>query len=102
MKKLIDNKEILNKILESLNLWANTYKLIGTQNETPRYSQLMKNYDNNNFELKSTQKNLYYTLNLTEAENDFLDSFEHDDLWNQYKEIRTNFLQENHLTIKVY
>lgn len=98
MKKIKDNKELLNKILTALNLWANTYKLIGTPNETPRYSQLMIN-SNGIFELKSTQKNLYYTLNLTEGENEFLNNIEHNERWNEYKEIRTEFLLKNHKTI---
>lgn len=89
--------KIKSKALERLEQWCVTYKLIGSPDETPRYSQLMRSGET--FVLKSTQKELYYELDLTEAENRFLMGADPRKLWELWKETRTEYLSKNHPTI---
>ena len=91
--------QIKAKILPVLNQWAVTFKVIGTDSETPRFSQLLTK--DQKFVLKSTQKDLFYNLDLTEAEERYLFLMDSQDRWDWYKQIRTNFLAANHPTIKL-
>lgn len=98
--KLTQHTTVIEKITKALENWCIAYKIIGTPPETPRYSQLMKR--EGVFTLHSTQKELFYNLELTESENNFLASFEYSDLWEQYKQFRTTYLTTNHPTINAY
>ena len=98
MEQLIKD-QIKAKILPVLNQWAVTFKLIGTDSETPRFSQLLT--QGGKFVLKSTQKNLFYNLDLTEAEERYLFLMDSEDRWNWYKQLRTEFLASKHPTIKL-
>jgi hypothetical protein len=102
METIRDNKELTSKILDALDEWAVTFKVIGFPRETPRYSQLMKH--EGKFYLISTQKStlMHEIKGLTEEENDFIDEMDHNQRWNEYKEMRTRFLLDNHPTIDVY
>jgi GNAT superfamily N-acetyltransferase len=104
--KIKENKALLDKILNKLNEWSVTYKLMGSNDETPRYSQLTYDYDSGRWMLQSTQTNLFYYIDgLTEQEIQILNFIRKTDpnnLWNQYKEIRTEFLLSKHPTIDVY
>jgi len=86
--------------------WANDFKIIGNgDNETPRYSQLMKldDYDSDSpYVLKSTQKRLFYELGLTEEEQFELTNMDANERWKAWKEIRTAHLLEHHNTIHPY
>ena len=106
------NTPLLEKIQYTLNEWCKTFVVIGTPNETPRYSQLFFTdgaEGKGEAQLQSTQKKLYYPIyGLTEEENRFLKRIQiiqqnrSRSLWNQYKEIRTEFLLEYYPTIDVY
>lgn len=105
-KRIEDNKELTEKILHGLELWAIQFKLMGFPSETPRYSQLMaKNGYNgfvDKFELISTQSDkLIHHLNLTDAENKFLSNMDFTARWEQYRDMRNKYLSENHPTIKL-
>ena len=55
------------------------------------------------YELKSTQKDLSEDINLNEEQNDFLyQLFLQGDLWDQYKELRTEYLIKNEPKISPY
>ena len=102
-----ENKLLLEKIQSTLNQWCRTFVVIGTYEETPRYSQL-DNRDGK-FRLQSTQIQLYYNIHgLTDEENLFLERIQRfklnssRSLWNQYKEIRTEFLVKHYPTIDIY
>lgn len=92
---------LLPKLLPVLEQWCITYKLIGSQDETPRYSQLLP-LDGENYVLKSTQKRLFYELDLSEAENFLLINTDTKTLWAWWKDQRTKYLLENHPTISIY
>tara|TARA_B110000503_G_scaffold137614_1_gene222155 strand:+ start:2104 stop:5778 length:3675 start_codon:yes stop_codon:yes gene_type:complete len=111
--KIKNNKPLLNKIQATLNEWCRMYVVIGSNNpyaqETPRYSQIGYDHDTKKWKLYSTQKNLYYFIeNLTNEEENFLMTMHYryregnNKLWNQYKEIRTEFLLEYFPTIDIY
>lgn len=95
--------EIKGKFLSALNQWANDFKIIGDGgNETPRYSQIMRHPETDEIVLKSTQKLLFYEVDLTEKEREYMNMVqrhEYTELWNEWKGIRTNFLKQNHPTI---
>lgn len=97
-------KAIFNdKFTPVLEEWCNTFKFIGVPNETPRYSQVMIEKDT--VKLASTQKNLFYIPELTEKEKTIIVNLWLDapnDLWNLWKEHRTEYLLKNHKTIKAY
>ena len=98
--KLSKLDSIKAKALKALELWAMTFKLIGSPEETPRFSQLMRRGDV--YVLKSTQKDLFYDLGLTEEENNLLLYADTRKLWDWWKQIRTEYLLENHKTINPY
>lgn len=82
-----------------------TFKIIGTPNETPRYSQIYGNSDiyglSTEFRLQSTQTELFYDVDLTEEETKIINIVhENLELWNAWKKFRTEFLIKNHPTIK--
>lgn len=94
-------ESVLQKALDALNQWACDFMIVGNGgNETPRYSQLMTR--EGVFVLKSTQKDLFYDLNLTPEEHDALDNVEHYSRWAQWKEARTAHLLTHFKTIKPY
>lgn len=97
--------EMQTKFLNALNDWAISFKIIGNGgSETPRYSQIMRNKEGV-FCLHSTQKSLFFLVNLTEEETEILrrsSAYEFNDLWNEWKALRTDFLLKNHPTISAY
>lgn len=108
--KLKDRQDIVSSIEESLSIWCTKFKLFGFPDETPRYSQLFTKKDsefyetkNHVYELKSTQKDLSEDIDLNEEQNDFLfQLFLQGDLWDQYKELRTEYLIKNEPKISPY
>ncbi len=97
-------QSVVTKALEALDQWANTFMVIGSRDETPRYSQLMNRYDDleGGWVLKSTQRNLFYHLDLTPEEHEALTLMNPDERWNQWRKIRTKHLIENYKTINPY
>tara|TARA_R100000951_G_scaffold81310_1_gene69051 strand:- start:265 stop:612 length:348 start_codon:yes stop_codon:yes gene_type:complete len=91
--------------LEQLEVYCNTFKLMGTQNETPRYSQLFleDNDDDNGYalKLKSTVSRVYYNVCEFEDDDKLFYLFTRDS-WATWKQIRTQYLLENHPTINAY
>lgn len=97
-------KVLIDKFTPVLKLWCNTFKLIGTPAETPRYSQIMVNREEDVI-LQSTQKNLFYIPQLTKEEKEIITNAyleDPDGLWQQWKQFRTQYLTENHKTISPY
>lgn len=92
--------ELLPTLLPVLEQWVITYKLIGSEDETPRYSQLMRK--DGVFVLKSTQKNLFYELDLSPQQIAMLEFSDGNTVWQWWKEQRTKYLLENHPTLSVY
>ena len=98
-------KVLIDKFTPVLELWCNTYKLIGTHAETPRYSQITFNREGEDVILESTQKKLFYIPQLTKEEKEIITNAWLEDptgLWQQWKEFRTKYLKENHKTISPY
>lgn len=95
-------QDIKTKGIESLETWCNTFKLIGTPQETPRYSQIRVN-DNNEVLLYSTIKN-GFEIKLFDVEEREADKIELNtaEIWQYWKELRTNHLLNNHPTIDAY
>lgn len=97
-------KVLIDKFIPVLELWCNTFKLIGTPAETPRYSQIMVNREEDVI-LESTQKSLFYIPQLTEEEKNIILQAYYDNsdgLWKQWREFRTKYIAENHKTISPY
>jgi len=99
-------ESVVTKALKALDQWANHFMLIGNgKDETPRWAQLLpRRYGEfeGEFVLKSTQKDLYYELDLTPAEQRYLSLMDTNERWNQWREIRTKHLIENYKTINPY
>lgn len=99
-------ESIKAKALKALDLWAEHFKFIGNGgDETPRYSQLMRIDDRDSdspYVLKSTQKRLFYELDLTDAEQKWLSYMDSNERWKAWREMRTAHLLEHHKTIKAY
>ena len=98
-------KLLQDKLIPVLDHWAITFKFIGMGNqESPRWSQVMYDYDNEAIYLCSTQKDLYYYPELSEEETNMLYEYQMDfptELWNTWKEMRNEYLAKNHSTIKL-
>jgi hypothetical protein len=93
------------KLLDALEHWCISYKLIGSKGETPRYSQVLNDldeYDGKLFYLKSTVSRIRYSLNLTKEESIALLQMDTYKRWAWWKEIRTKHLIDNHPTINPY
>ncbi len=90
--------------LEQLEVYCNTFKLMGTERETPRYSQLFLEENDKGYilKLKSTVSNVYYDVCEFIEETDFDEFYFNDNSWATWKEIRTQYLLENHPTINAY
>jgi len=99
-------ESVVTKALKALDQWTNHFMIIGNgKDETPRWAQLLpRRYGEfeGEFVLKSTQKDLYYELDLTPAEQRYLSLMNTDERWNQWREIRTKHLIENYKTINPY
>ncbi len=89
--------------LELLEVYCNTFKMIGTQNETPRYSQLFLEKNDNGYvlKLKSTVSRVYYNVCNIEDDDELFYLFT-DNSWATWKQIRTQYLIDNHPTINAY
>jgi hypothetical protein len=92
------------KFTAPLNTWCNTFKVIGTPDETPRYSQIYPKYISPSQEgycLRSTVCPVNYSVDLTADEITLLfRAEERQILWDAWKAYRTQFLITNHKTIK--
>ena len=96
-------EKIKDKLLEKLDLWCNHFMLIGTMSETPRYSQILKDYENDKYSLQSTVTSVYYDVEFTKEEEQVLDKMQHKgELWNWWKQIRTKHIATKYPTIKAY
>jgi hypothetical protein len=99
-----------NKLLDQLDIWCITFMIMGTQSETPRYSQIMpldsfsSSYDDDfKLILKSTVAVIRYDVNFTDEENKALiEMYRESKLWDWWKSIRTQYLVDNYPTIKHY
>lgn len=102
-ERIEDNKELTEKILQALDKWAIQFKIMGFPHETPRFSQLMCEHDDDQFRLQSTQRSTLIAeiQGLTKEENIFLMRMDHNDRWEQYRALRNKFLAENHPTISL-
>jgi hypothetical protein len=102
------NLEIENlfntKIAPLLDLWANTFKLIGTPAESPRYAQIFVDFSAEELSLKSTVSEIAYKIEgLTREElSTLLNLHVNGALWEQWKEFRTAYLLKQHNTINPY
>lgn len=91
---------ILPKCLELLDYWCDVYKLIGTQRETPRYSQL-KAEDGKLYIYSTINSDIKYLVCDITEEQEIKFCFG-SKLWEWWKENRTNHLITNHPTINAY
>jgi len=88
-------KEQLDEKMTEVSL---LYMTIGTPRETPRYYNF-RDFDTETKTLTigSTQKqSLFFTIDLSDTG---IEMIWFDKFWQQFKEYRTNFLQENFKTI---
>lgn len=95
-------KKIKDKLLQKLDIWCNHFMLIGSMSETPRYSQVLQDYESDKYLLKSTVTSIYYDVEFTEEEEVWLNKMQHKGkLWGWWKQIRTKHLTK-YPTIKAY
>jgi hypothetical protein len=102
-------KEMLKEILEEkaiplLAQWCQTFVVIGSPSDTPRYSQILLDSDEDKYKLQSTiSSGNTIDLDLTEDEFNILrKAHNRNILWNTWKQMRTEFLEEYFPTIKSY
>lgn len=88
-------KEQLDEKMTEVSL---LYMTIGTPRETPRYYNIREvDYESQTLTIGSTQKNsLFFTIDLSDTG---IGMIWFDKFWQQFREYRTNFLQENFKTI---
>lgn len=102
IKTLEANKEA---ILNQLNEVSNMFKLVGFPEETPRYFNFEKfDEETNKIYFCSSQRSklkFWVTLNPETMGEHFADrlSVSSSDVWKWFKQVRTNFLIDNHPTI---
>jgi len=88
-------KEQLDEKMTEVSL---LYMTIGTQKDTPRYYNIREiDYESQTLTIGSTQKDrLFFTIDLSDTG---IETIQFGKFWQQFKEYRTNFLQENFKTI---
>jgi hypothetical protein len=114
-----ERPDVWEKIAEVLEQWCITFKLIGSHNETPRYSQIIPFADSIRRELtfeermadkriclNGTVSNVCYIItDFTEEQTEWMIQqlrFNSNEAYSSYKEKRTEYLKTNHPTINPY
>ncbi len=91
-------KPIKKQLDEKMSECCFFYMTIGTPQDTPRYYNFREfNTDTKTLTIGSTQKqSLFFTVDLSNTNINFIWAGE---FWQQFKEYRTKFLQDNFKTI---
>ncbi len=96
-------EQVKDKLLEALDEWCTMFMIMGFPHETPRYSQILQDYDTDEYLLKSTVSHVWHKVDLTDEEVKFLRSKQkRQELWGWWKSIRTNHLVNSYPTISAY
>ena len=96
-------EQVKNKFIIALDQWCSMFMMVGFPRETPRYSQILQDYDTDEYLLKSTISYVWHKVDLTDEEIKFLRGKQQDQqLWDWWKRIRTDHLVKNYSTISAY
>lgn len=87
------------EILAGLNTHCETFKIIGTELETPRYFNF-ESFEARVLRFASSQNmRLYFDVLISIDDELEVERLTTDEIWQWFKEVRTNFLIDNHPTI---
>ena len=93
-------EELIEKVNEMMEFHCELYTRIGSgERESPRWFSY-SDVNDGKIEIESTQVDIWFKVEVTkEQEEDFMYGC-HQDIRNEFKEIRTNFLKKHYPKIK--